>query len=113
MRRGMKDLRSLTRHADGRPDMAPFEWPASSATIVTGGRRTMAAFTQARGPRGNAPNRPQGRPMLCCAPVTATETSSHAPRHRLDALLVERGLAPSRDRARALILAREVLVDGV
>jgi 23S rRNA (cytidine1920-2'-O)/16S rRNA (cytidine1409-2'-O)-methyltransferase len=31
---------------------------------------------------------------------------------RLDVLMVRRGLAPSRERARALILAREVLVDG-
>src|SRR5512136_65801 len=34
-------------------------------------------------------------------------------RTRLDTLLVERGLAPSRDRARAIILAGQVLVDGV
>ncbi len=33
-------------------------------------------------------------------------------RSRLDALLVERGLAPSRERAQALIMARHVLVDG-
>jgi 23S rRNA (cytidine1920-2'-O)/16S rRNA (cytidine1409-2'-O)-methyltransferase len=33
-------------------------------------------------------------------------------RQRLDIVLVERGLAPSRDRARALILAGVVLVDG-
>jgi len=33
-------------------------------------------------------------------------------RQRLDSLVVERGLAPSRDRARALILAGVVLVDG-
>lgn len=33
-------------------------------------------------------------------------------RERLDLLLVERGLAPSRERARALIMAREVRVDG-
>src|SRR5215475_11049540 len=33
-------------------------------------------------------------------------------RERLDILLVERGLAPSRERARALIMAGEVLVDG-
>src|SRR5579885_1927785 len=33
-------------------------------------------------------------------------------RERLDVLLVERGLAPSRERARALIMARQVLVDG-
>ena len=35
-----------------------------------------------------------------------------AARVRLDALLVDRGLAPGRDRARALVMAREVLVDG-
>jgi len=34
------------------------------------------------------------------------------PRVRLDTLLVERGLAPSRERARALILAGQVNVDG-
>jgi len=33
-------------------------------------------------------------------------------KHRLDTLLVERGLAPSRERARALILAGRVTVDG-
>jgi 23S rRNA (cytidine1920-2'-O)/16S rRNA (cytidine1409-2'-O)-methyltransferase len=33
-------------------------------------------------------------------------------RERLDKLLVDRGLAPSRERARALILAGKVLVDG-
>lgn len=33
-------------------------------------------------------------------------------RERLDVLLVEQGLAPSRERARALIMAREVRVDG-
>lgn len=33
-------------------------------------------------------------------------------RERLDVLLVEHGLAPSRERARALIMAREVRVDG-
>jgi 23S rRNA (cytidine1920-2'-O)/16S rRNA (cytidine1409-2'-O)-methyltransferase len=34
------------------------------------------------------------------------------PRIRLDQLVVERGLAPSRERARALILAGQVTVDG-
>lgn len=33
-------------------------------------------------------------------------------RERLDILLVERGIAPSRERARALIMAREVRVNG-
>jgi 23S rRNA (cytidine1920-2'-O)/16S rRNA (cytidine1409-2'-O)-methyltransferase len=35
------------------------------------------------------------------------------PNPRLDVLLVERGLAPSRERARRLVMAGEVLVDGV
>jgi 23S rRNA (cytidine1920-2'-O)/16S rRNA (cytidine1409-2'-O)-methyltransferase len=34
------------------------------------------------------------------------------PKNRLDVLLVERGLAPSRERARALVLAGSVRVDG-
>jgi 23S rRNA (cytidine1920-2'-O)/16S rRNA (cytidine1409-2'-O)-methyltransferase len=34
------------------------------------------------------------------------------PKQRLDVLLVDRGLAPSRERARALILAGQVRVDG-
>ena len=34
------------------------------------------------------------------------------PKSRLDVLLVERGLVPSRERARAVILARHVRVDG-
>jgi len=43
--------------------------------------------------------------------MTAT-TPPRAGKQRLDQLLVERGLVSGRDRARALILAREVLVDG-
>lgn len=39
-------------------------------------------------------------------------TTKRTARQRLDVLLVERGLAPTRERARALILARDVLVDG-
>jgi 23S rRNA (cytidine1920-2'-O)/16S rRNA (cytidine1409-2'-O)-methyltransferase len=39
-------------------------------------------------------------------------TAERRGKRRLDQLLVERGLAPSRERARAFILAREVLVDG-
>ena len=38
--------------------------------------------------------------------------ASKSPRTRLDTLLVERGLAPSRERARALILAGQVEVNG-
>src|SRR5436190_1858905 len=38
--------------------------------------------------------------------------SARTTRTRLDAALVERGLAPSRERARALILAGKVTVDG-
>jgi 23S rRNA (cytidine1920-2'-O)/16S rRNA (cytidine1409-2'-O)-methyltransferase len=37
---------------------------------------------------------------------------NHVSRVRLDQLVVERGLAPSRERARALILAGQVSVDG-
>src|SRR5688500_2175199 len=37
---------------------------------------------------------------------------SHAKKQRLDQAMVDRGLASGRDRARALVLAREVLVDG-
>ena len=37
---------------------------------------------------------------------------SAMPKSRLDQLVVERGLAPSRERARALILAGQVTVDG-
>ena len=35
-----------------------------------------------------------------------------SPKSRLDVLLVERGLVPSRERARAVILAGQVRVDG-
>ncbi len=43
---------------------------------------------------------------------TASRPAKPIKKQRLDALLVERGLAPGRDRARALVLAREVTVDG-
>ena len=39
-------------------------------------------------------------------------TTRPARKQRLDQLMVERGLASGRDRARALIMAREVLLDG-
>jgi 23S rRNA (cytidine1920-2'-O)/16S rRNA (cytidine1409-2'-O)-methyltransferase len=45
-------------------------------------------------------------------PVRETESRSRPERTRLDQALVERGLAPTRERARALVLAREVEVDG-
>lgn len=44
--------------------------------------------------------------------MTASALPRKSPRLRLDQAMVERGLASGRDRARALILAREVLVDG-
>src|SRR5690606_11992227 len=47
------------------------------------------------------------------SPATPSERPrARRQKQRLDVLLVERGLAPSRERARALIMAREVLVDG-
>jgi len=42
-----------------------------------------------------------------------TTAAPRPAKQRLDALLFARGLAPSRERARALVLAREVTVDGV
>jgi 23S rRNA (cytidine1920-2'-O)/16S rRNA (cytidine1409-2'-O)-methyltransferase len=45
-------------------------------------------------------------------PAAASPRGRKAARERLDTLLVRRGLAPSRERARALIMAGEVLVDG-
>ncbi len=44
--------------------------------------------------------------------MTTTPTKRAPARPRLDVTLVERGLAPSRERARALVLARDVRVDG-
>jgi 23S rRNA (cytidine1920-2'-O)/16S rRNA (cytidine1409-2'-O)-methyltransferase len=44
--------------------------------------------------------------------TTARPHGRKPARERLDLLLVRRGLAPSRERARALIMAGEVLVDG-
>ena len=41
-----------------------------------------------------------------------SETSQRHKRTRLDILVVDRGLAPSRERARAIILAGQVTVDG-
>ena len=43
---------------------------------------------------------------------TPARGAARAARERLDLLVVGRGLAPSRERARALIMAREVRVDG-
>ena len=44
--------------------------------------------------------------------TTTSTPKKKAPRQRLDQAMVERGLASGRDRARALVMAREVLVDG-
>ena len=43
---------------------------------------------------------------------TPNKTQGRAPRERLDVLLTQRGLAPTRERARAFIMAGVVLVDG-
>jgi 23S rRNA (cytidine1920-2'-O)/16S rRNA (cytidine1409-2'-O)-methyltransferase len=45
-------------------------------------------------------------------PVKTTRRAVKVARDRLDILLTERGLAPSRERARALIMAGQVLVNG-
>lgn len=46
------------------------------------------------------------------SPARGSDTRSRRVRTRLDQVLVERGLAPTRERARALVLAREVEVNG-
>jgi 23S rRNA (cytidine1920-2'-O)/16S rRNA (cytidine1409-2'-O)-methyltransferase len=45
--------------------------------------------------------------------IARADSKRRSGKTRLDVLVVERGLAPSRERARALILARQVTVDGV
>ncbi|HEV8191865.1 MAG TPA: TlyA family RNA methyltransferase [Ktedonobacterales bacterium] len=50
--------------------------------------------------------------MATDAQATADEKPRKPRRERLDVLLVQRGLAPSRERARAIILAGEVHVNG-
>jgi 23S rRNA (cytidine1920-2'-O)/16S rRNA (cytidine1409-2'-O)-methyltransferase len=45
-------------------------------------------------------------------PPSKQGKSSEARKQRLDLTLVERGLAPTREKARALILAGDVLIDG-
>src|SRR3546814_9637173 len=51
-------------------------------------------------------------PMSHTVSTTAQSGAKKAKKRRLDQLMVERGLATGRDRARALVMAREVLVDG-
>ena len=57
-------------------------------------------------PSRNAP------PVQAAARVPTGVAAKRSSRVRLDQALVERGLAPTRERARALVLAREVEVDG-
>ena len=73
------------------------------------------------GARRHRPRRRGARAGGACRPATCSASptgwSSGAPdqrmkRIRLDTLLVERGLAPSRERARALILAGQVRASG-
>src|SRR5690606_9251606 len=44
--------------------------------------------------------------------VSGTTDTRKPRKQRLDQAMVERGLASGRDRARALVMAREVMVDG-
>lgn len=46
------------------------------------------------------------------SPAAPNEVKSHTEKTRLDVLLVERGLAPSRQRAQAMILVGNVFVNG-
>jgi 23S rRNA (cytidine1920-2'-O)/16S rRNA (cytidine1409-2'-O)-methyltransferase len=54
----------------------------------------------------------EGSTVQKVQPVKTTRRAVKAARDRLDILLTERGLAPSRERARALIMAGHVLVNG-
>ena len=63
--------------------------------------------------RTGCPDRPSRGHRGLGADTQALMTSKGRPRVRLDVLVVERGLADTRARARALILAGRVAVDGV
>ena len=52
------------------------------------------------------------QPFLCVLGVLCVDGTVGKTKTRLDVMLVDRGLAPSRERARALILAGHVSVDG-
>jgi 23S rRNA (cytidine1920-2'-O)/16S rRNA (cytidine1409-2'-O)-methyltransferase len=47
------------------------------------------------------------------AKISGRASSTKAAKQRLDLLLVERGIAPSRQRAQALLLAGQVRVNGL
>jgi 23S rRNA (cytidine1920-2'-O)/16S rRNA (cytidine1409-2'-O)-methyltransferase len=51
-------------------------------------------------------------PNVCVNSPTSSSTGVPERRHRLDLLVVQRGLAESREKAQALILAGQVLVNG-
>jgi 23S rRNA (cytidine1920-2'-O)/16S rRNA (cytidine1409-2'-O)-methyltransferase len=51
-------------------------------------------------------------PSACASSQTSSSTGVPERRQRLDLLVLERGLAESREKARALILAGQVLVNG-
>jgi 23S rRNA (cytidine1920-2'-O)/16S rRNA (cytidine1409-2'-O)-methyltransferase len=55
---------------------------------------------------------PKVSPTEPPAPTPPSRSTRKPARQRLDLLLTQRGLAPSRERARALIMAGEALVDG-
>jgi 23S rRNA (cytidine1920-2'-O)/16S rRNA (cytidine1409-2'-O)-methyltransferase len=64
-------------------------------------------------PRDMKPMRPARSKRPARAPDSGSANKTPRPgRARLDVLLLERGLAPSRERAQALLLAGQVRVDG-
>lgn len=76
-------------------------------------RRSIGAARRCYPPMMTAPTRPDAATGTAPGTLTGTgqpASSGRAPRRRLDQLLVERGFAPSRERARALVLAQQVRV---
>ena len=102
--RSRQDGRARTPPPASRPTRR-----SSASTSPAGWPRTAST---ARSPRCRRRGSPGQLPALADWVIGRTQLTSSHERSRLDTLLVERGLAASRERARALILAGEVRVDG-
>ncbi len=102
-----------------RPRRARDGWPRTASHARR--RRSATPASRTRGCWRSAAGSSRGRPRLGLrlqapgggrSPKPGARSPRVVARTRLDQLVVERGLAPSRERARALILAGQVTVDG-